>query len=170
MVISPFEACALIPIVRNSNVSALHLYSARDNLAHNSLDDLSLVTITDGSASAARPIRLTFPRDLAMQLNMFAGQLYFSSYDDYREACQLLGLASEKVAPGTRVAFDGFIEQDAAGIVGGGLRLTKSPIDFLRKLMTQVRRQGKDISKTHVGAMLEGRILEREEFERGSHE
>jgi hypothetical protein len=165
MVISPFEACALIPIVEKSDISALHLYNARDNSAHDSLDELTFFTITNGSATAAEPIRLAFPRYLAMQLNLFAGQLYFSTYNDYRLTCRLLGLACEKAAPGMHVAFDGFIERSAAGLVGGDSGLTESPVGFLRKLVTQVRRQGKGISKTHVGAMLEGRILEREEFE-----
>jgi hypothetical protein len=168
MVISPFEACALIPIVEKSDISALHLYSARDNLAHDSLDELSFFTITKGSTSAPEPICLTFPRYLAMQLNIFAGQLYFSTFNDYRLTCRMLGLACEKAAPGTRVALDGFIERNAAGIVGGESGLTESPIEYLRHLMTQVRRQGTAIAKTHIGIMLDGRVLERDEIERGS--
>ncbi|CAJ2508146.1 Uu.00g093320.m01.CDS01 [Anthostomella pinea] len=67
---------------------------------------------------------LRLSRRLAAHLNLFAGQLYFRSYDDYLETCEILGLLprslSEKMEKqGWKVDATGFILADDQGRVGG---------------------------------------------------
>ncbi|SMR51553.1 unnamed protein product [Zymoseptoria tritici ST99CH_3D1] len=161
IVISPWEAEHLFERVQQSYASALHAYRPRTNLGHPALDELDFCTI------APRPMKLFIPPQLLIQLNVFAGALYFSSYQEYQQTCMFLGLAYEKALPGCEILADGFIKRDAQGQIGGGStsKVRVSPIKFIKSLMTTIRRNGESISKTHMGALLEGRLLQRSDFE-----
>ncbi|KAK6584182.1 hypothetical protein PZA11_003912 [Diplocarpon coronariae] len=154
MIISPFEAHELLPQIANSKRVTLHLYSPRPNMGFRALDGLDLYTVP------VRPAMPTIPRHLITQLNLFAGQLYFSSYQEYVEVCQLLGLAYEKSGPGTIVAADGFIiHRNGCAGPGSDCTLKDSPVKFLKVLMTKIRRNCEGIDKTHMGQILGGKIL-----------
>jgi len=104
------------------------------------------------------------PRLIA-QLNLFSGQLYITNYEDFKYLCAYLGLATETAPEGWEIAADGFILRDDQGRVGGAAsRLTKSPVRFLQTLMA-IRRDGEGFSKTHMGALLEGKLLQAVDFE-----
>ena len=86
----------------------LHLYTPRPNLGFRALDGLDLYTV---------PVRVgtpILPRCFVVQLNLFAGQLYLSSFMEYVEVCTFLGLAWEKAEEGCVVAADGFIMRDGS--------------------------------------------------------
>ncbi|KAF5698569.1 hypothetical protein FMUND_15060 [Fusarium mundagurra] len=103
LVISPYEAQYLLPDIETSRHVTLRLYSSRVNLGFESLDHLNLFTIPQ------RRNHVTIPRGLIAQLNVFAGQLYLSSYSDYIQLCDSLGLAWK--APDESIALgpDGFL-------------------------------------------------------------
>jgi hypothetical protein len=155
VLISPFEANVLMPEIKESSAVHLHLYAPRSNLAYEPVDDLKLHVVPP------LPAGWSAPRDLVFQLNLFAGQLYFRSYDEYKFACESLGLAWQ-VVDGDRVQPDGFI-LPLEGDTGG--KFSKSPTKFLQVLLATVRRDGREIGKTHWGRVLAGEILNREEFE-----
>ena len=102
MIISPFEAHCLLPKVMRSMNVTLHLYSPRLNMALQPLDGLDLYTVPH------RPVMPTLPRNLIIQLNLFAGQLYLNSYQEYEEICEFLGLAYEKTKDADVVAAAAF--------------------------------------------------------------
>jgi len=87
VIISPFEANNLMPQIETSTAVHLHLYAPRSNLAFQPLDHLKLYTVP------ALPADWTVPVELVLQINLFAGQLYFRSYNEYKAACEFLGLA-----------------------------------------------------------------------------
>ena len=149
IIISPWEAQQLLPEIRKSKRVALHLYKPRCNWGHRAMDRLDFMTIP------AQTTALSIPDSLHIQLALFAGQLYFSSYDDYLGACAFLGLATDVPQGHEIIAADGFVLQDKDGDVTSGT----SPVNFLQTLMSEIRRNGQGISKTHVGSMLEGKIL-----------
>ena len=155
MIISPFEAQHLMPKIQKVKNVALHLYKPRCNISYRSFDRLNFYTIP------TQTTKLQIPRSLLIQLDLFAGQLYLSSYEDYLEACAFLKLAASVPKKGEVIAADGFIERDSNGEKTRGT----SPVKFLQMLMSKIRRNGQSISKTHMGSMLEGKILERVEFE-----
>ena len=105
----PLQACAVLDHVKNSKCTALHLYKPRCNMAYDPQDALDFYT----TPSQVTPLAL--PRQLAVPLNLFAGQLYLSSYDDYLATCDFLGLSAEAAQDGWEIAGDGFILKDGEG-------------------------------------------------------
>ena len=164
MVVSEYEANLLLPRMNNKSTT-LHKYKARCNAGYDALDNLDLFAV---SGNSTLPI---LPRGLSVQLGLFAGQLYISSYYDYLEICKFLGICatpvtSEMSDQGWQVSeTDGFILKDDKGKVGGDSGLTKSPLSFFKVLMSRIRRNGDGISKTHMGHLLEGEMLLRELWE-----
>jgi len=141
------------------------LYKAQSNRNYASLDKLDLHTIP------VRDPALQVPRALIVQLNLFAGQLYIESYDDYLQICNFLGIAAEAItagmtASGWSIAADGFIMSDNNGKVGGDSGLVTSSLKFIKTLMTKIRRNGEGIDKTDMGSLLEGRILANSHFQK----
>ena len=156
-IISPFEADKLVPGLRKSKTTAtLHLYSPRPNLAYKPLDRLDLYCV--GSPYSASSIH-TITRSDILQLNLFAGQQYFDSYEEYIEMCEYLGLGVTTAMEGQIVLADGFVLPPM-----GKWMLKESPIRFLRELM-KIRRDGEEIVKTHLGKVLNGVLLGESDFE-----
>ncbi|CAK4034215.1 Hypothetical predicted protein [Lecanosticta acicola] len=156
IMLSPFEAHMLLDDVRRSEYAALHLYKPRCSEAHPALDRLDLYTI---SKATTKPV---LPRQLSAALNVFAGQIYFDSYEEYQETCRFLGLASEKARPEWKVTGNGFILSD--GTASGEKTQRQNPVDFLKVLLMKVRRNV-EFDKSHMARVLEGDLLVPTEFE-----
>ncbi|KAF7592481.1 hypothetical protein BBP40_000216 [Aspergillus hancockii] len=156
IIISPYEAMHLLPEVRRSAGATIHLYAPRQNLSFVSLDRLDLYNIP------SRPDSIDIPDDLKIQLNLFAGQLYIASYPEYLRLCDTLGVASAATPDNFSVAADGFILR---GNVTSKSTFSQSPLKFLQVLLSQIRKDGQDISKTHIGKLLDGRLLELRDFD-----
>ncbi|KAI4667609.1 uncharacterized protein J4E88_010273 [Alternaria novae-zelandiae] len=153
IIVSPYEANQLVPLLRQSKTVCLHIFAPRSNASYASVDDLMLYNVgrnfVPGSVS----------RSLTMQLNLFAGSLYLRSLSEYAEICDYLGLLKGTAKDGQEVYADGFIDPPA-GIWG----LEKSPVPFLRALLMKIRREGEGVEKTHLGRMLSGVRLEESDF------
>ena len=163
MIISPFEANQLHPRMRSSWKTTLHLYKARTNSGYTSLDDLSLYTVP------SRNPKPTVPRSLAIQLDLFAGQLYLSSYEDYLDVCSFLHLCPHAI---TKEMSDQGWKVDAEGFIlslppseAVKTNVEKSPINFFKVFLSKIRRDGGGIGKTHMGDLLEGKTLQGSDFE-----
>lgn len=154
MIISPYEAERLLPNIQISKKVVLHLYKPRCNVGYRTFDRLDFYSIPTGATTHH------IPRSLLLQLDIFAGQLYLNSHEDYLEVCALLGLAADVPKDGEIVAADGFIIKDMDGVKPG-----TSPVKFLQALMSKIRRNGQGIGKTDMGNILEGKLLERSHFE-----
>ncbi|KAI1749778.1 hypothetical protein F4782DRAFT_533039 [Xylaria castorea] len=157
MIISPHEAEELMPTLQSgiSDRVLLHLYKPRCLTGHQSFDQLDFFT------TPARQLQPKVPRALLIELNLFAGQLYFNTYADYLDTCAFLGLAADVPRKGDVVAADGYILRDG----NGGSKFNKSPVKFLQVFTSEIRRNGQSISKTHVGSMMEGKLLQRSDIE-----
>jgi hypothetical protein len=156
MIIIPYEAMHLLPVVRRSTGATIHLYAPRQNLSFVPLDRLDLYNIP------SRPDAIDIPDDLKMQLNLFAGQLYIASYREYLRLCDTLGVASVATPENFSVAADGFILR---GNVTSKSTFSQSPLKILKVLLSQIRKDGQDISKTHIGKILDGKLLELRDFD-----
>ncbi|KAF3059206.1 hypothetical protein GL218_04803 [Daldinia childiae] len=159
MVISPYEANKLLPMIMRSKAVALHLYAPRANLGYCNLDKLDLYTVPERLASRK------VPQSLITELNLFAGQLYFDSYKQYVDACQFLGISYSTPREGEEIAADGFIAKDSTGRVGGESGLKSSPAAFFKILHTKIRRNCESIEKTHMGKLLDNQLLQPSDFE-----
>jgi hypothetical protein len=153
MVISPPEANELLPIVRKSNEVRLHVYAPRVNPSMRSFSDLAfyLVTGSPGKAWSA-------PAHIRTELNLFSGQLYFDSREEYEKVCVLLALYMAH--PGaTQIELDGFVRP--AYRTG-----ERSPFDTSRialfKALIGLRRKGMGYGETDLGRVLDARPLSSE--------
>jgi hypothetical protein len=159
MIISPYEAQQLLPDIKKSKTVALHLYTPRPNLNFRSLDGLDLYTVPVQAKSRV------LPRHLVVQLNLFSGQLYLSSFEEYVEICKFLGLAWKAAEDGCIVAADGFIVGSGSSPAIVRSTFKDSPVKFLRVLLTKIRKNCESIDKTHMGKILDGRLLLPSDFE-----
>ncbi len=130
----------------------LHAYVPRPALEFSPLDRLDLFP-----GRADFDISMIPPR-LVIQLNLFAGQLYMRPFQEYTEVCDILGLAWSSQLD-VEVQSDGFI------IIEGNLTPNRSPVKFLRLLMTKIRRNCQTIEKTHMGRVLDGSLLDDSDFD-----
>jgi hypothetical protein len=154
LVLSPWEANALLPQIERSKFVHLHTYAPRPNLSLPTLQDLRLCV------TPPLPPGWSAPRALVMQLNLFAGQLYFETLEEYRELCIYLGLSWKSNDGSSGVAADGFVGQ----AMYPRCRFRQSPNAFLHFVMANIRRDRQDISRTHLGRMLAGEILGEADF------
>ncbi|KAF2769520.1 hypothetical protein EJ03DRAFT_362265 [Teratosphaeria nubilosa] len=158
LIISPYEANELYHDMKTSSGAALHLYKPRVNSGYASMDNLDFHTI-----SARNTRSILFPRMLAAQLNMFSGQLYLTGYEDYLETCKLLGLsgAAAKTETDKRTHDDAIDEMGEADSQRDSMRR----INFLSAVMS-IRRPEDNISKTDIGALLDGKVFCHGDFDR----
>lgn len=160
VVVSPWEAHELLPSIRQKKRVTLHVYSPRVSKSVRTLENLSFCAIP--AAPEGLP---TCP--IILQLNIFAGQLYLRSYDEYLAVCRLLGLCFGPPPEQTDVACDGFISPicrpEFDELMAGQCSFKFSPIGFLRMLIA-MRRKEQNSQKSHIGRILQGELLAREEF------
>lgn len=161
VIVSPHEAHELLPSIRQFKKVTLHMYSPRLNISVRALDDLSFCAIPAVPKSWSTPA-------ITRQLNLFAGQLYFQTYEEYTSLCGFLGLCSFVPDDQIKVAYDGFIDPASRARLGTTFRECRfqtSPIAFVRAIMT-MRRKGQSTAVSHVGRILKGELISREEFDR----
>ena len=160
VILSPYEANELMPVFREHKVVTLHLYSPRINKSMRTLDDLSFCAVPALSEPPSIPPVIT-------HLNLFAGQLYLRSYDEYLSLCRFLGLCSHAPGDRGRVSIDGFIRPSDRVVFDAGMAeectFKDSPVEFLRALMG-MRRKEQSYRWSHLGRILHGERLNAEQF------
>jgi hypothetical protein len=150
VVISPYEANELLPIIRKSNKVRLHIYAPRVAFSMRSFSDLTFHSIPNSLAEG-----WSAPAHVRTQLNLFAGQLFFDNEAEYERVCVLLALS--RAHPGAeRVELDGFVLP--AYRTGKSSPFAKSQIPILKKLI-KLRQKGKGYHRTPLGQILSGKSL-----------
>ncbi|KAH9048936.1 hypothetical protein EDB84DRAFT_1261517 [Lactarius hengduanensis] len=153
IVISPYEANELLPIIRQSGKVRLHIYSPRVTSSMRSFSDLTFYSIPESPAE-----EWTAAVHLRTELNLFAGQLYFDSEEEYWRVCVLLAL--HMAHPGAEgIEVDGFVPP--AHRTGQSSPLTTSAIATL-KILTGLRTKGMGFGGTDLGRVLDARPLSSE--------
>ena len=155
IVISPYEANELLPVIRKSGKVRLHTYSPRVTASMRSFSDLTFYTIPESPEKKWRAAA-----HLRTELDLFAGQLYFDSEKDFRRICVLLAL--HMVHPGARqIEVDGFVPWAYRTDRTRRSPLTTSAIATFKKL-TALRRKGMGFGGTDLGRVLDARPLSSE--------
>jgi hypothetical protein len=150
VVISPYEANELLPVIRQSNKVRLHTYAPRVTLAMRSFSDLTFYSIPD-----LRVEQWAAPAHVRTELSLFAGQLYFDSMEEYENVCALLALST--VHPKAQYSeIDGFVPPMYR--TGRSSPLARSRIPILKTLMG-LRWKGRGYHLTHMGQLLNGKPL-----------
>lgn len=156
VLLSPFEADRLIPDIRVSKYVHLHVYTPCTSERMKSTNDLSLYSIP--------PIRddWTPPWELIDQLNLFAGQLYLRNYDSYLRLHSFLGIQTKDLPNSVRTAVRrNLLTPDTLQEIGHAMR--DSPLPSLMMLIG-IRRRGLPFAETHMGRILQGQTLTKEDF------
>ncbi|KAG2337797.1 hypothetical protein BDR05DRAFT_894660 [Suillus weaverae] len=157
VVMSPNEVDTLLPDIRNSNVVHLCVYTPRTTNTMKACDDLRLYCVPSTA-------HLTPSEPLICQLNLFAGQLYFSSYEMYLRTCNFLGLNAPDLGDEDVIAdSDGFIREENRPSARASCLFKQSQLPPLKKLFG-MRRKGMGYLPTHLGKVFNGRILTKEDF------
>jgi hypothetical protein len=89
-----------------------------------------------------------------MELNLFAGQLYFDSREEYERVCVMLALSMAH--SGAECEIDGFVSPPRR--TGGNSPFAKSKIT-ISKTLVSLRRKGMLYSRTHLGQILNANPL-----------
>ena len=159
VLLSPFEANALIDDIRQSEFITLHTYGARTSRMMRSFEDLTSFMVPHRNNLAP------FPSKIINELNLFAGQLYFQSMDAYEETCAMLGLYLKDLPEDLdqyagAVGITGFVRGSEARAALGLQRaqFSDNPVDFLKKFIG-LRRKGQRFLPTHLGQVLHAREL-----------
>jgi hypothetical protein len=156
VLLSPFEANALIDDIRQSKFVTLHTYGARTSRIMHSFEDLRSFMVPHREELSA------FPSKIITELNLFAGQLYFQSMDAYEETCRMLGLYLKDLPEELEryVGVTGFVLETQAREALGlqEAQFSCNPVEFLRKFIG-LRRKGQGFLPTHLGQVLHAREL-----------
>jgi hypothetical protein len=153
IVISPYEANELLPIIRKGKKVRLHIYTPRVTASMRSFSDLTFHSIPD-------PLVETWavPTHARTILNLFAGQLYFDSKEEYESVCALLALSSAH--PGAEYSsMDGFVPPEHR--TGKPSPFAESKI-YILKTLIGLRRKGMGYHRTHLGQILNATPLSEE--------
>jgi hypothetical protein len=98
------------------------------------------------------------PVHTRIQLNLFSGQLYFDSREEYERVRGLLSLSMAH--PGAKYCeIDGFVPRKHR--TGPSSPFEKSKIDILR-ISISLRRKGMGYNRTHLGQILNASPLSKE--------
>ncbi|CUA77979.1 Protein Ycf2 (chloroplast) [Olimarabidopsis pumila] [Rhizoctonia solani] len=172
VVMSPYEVNKLLPLIRKSSVVRLHVYAPRISFAMRSFSNLQFYSIpappTNQSSTALSKAQL--------QLDLFAGQLYLPSYQDYISLCATLGIftpSGTENDPQVEVESDGFVNPQHRDQLAqrrpeySECQFTTTPIPSLKDLVG-LRRKGMRYLLTHVGQILHARSLTMKDFEKDS--
>ncbi|KAF3043486.1 hypothetical protein E8E12_009566 [Didymella heteroderae] len=156
VLISPYEANHLLPVIEKSKKVTLHLFASRHNSGFASLDKLELWNVGKKFSTSS------LAQDLKLQLNLFSGSLYFDSYQEYSHFCDALGLLRTTPTAEQQVSACGFIKPPTST-----WGLDNSLVPFLQSLVLKIRREGDGIEKTHLGKVLNALPLKESDFEQG---
>jgi hypothetical protein len=129
-------------------------------------DDLKLYSIP------AVPDTWTAPLFLVDHLNVFAGQLYLRDYTTYIQLCRFLCLQARdlEVDGDFTVQSDGFIKpEDRPPRARTGGSFQASPIPSLKRL-SGLRTKGMLYAPTHMGKILDARLLTEDDFRDQTHD
>jgi len=138
LVISAFEANALLDHIRRSKFVCLHVYAP--NLQRLRLCAADSMLFFNISGSDTSPV---INDKLRRELAIFAGRLYLDSYSEYMEL------------------LDHINKRDNASNQASSDR--HRPFRDVIRILLKIRRKGEEISLTHMGKLLEDqRLLERD--------
>ncbi|ATY64974.1 very large low complexity [Cordyceps militaris] len=151
--------------ISQSKFVSLHCYNAKVTPDAAALRAEPIYPL-DGDLVYAHPVHTRIALDL------FAGQLYFSTYDEYVQVSSFLGLVYFEETGDMAVDPDGFVPPPERHKIPPWHRradqywdtFSTSPVSFFKQFLSVVRGHGAGIEHTHMGRILDGGHLGKYEF------
>ncbi|KAL2863546.1 uncharacterized protein BJX67DRAFT_384547 [Aspergillus lucknowensis] len=165
LIISEHEANELLPLIRTSNNTTLHLYAPRTTKDMRSFSKLDVLSIGKNRAG----LGLSFTPEILGALELFSGSLYFDTYTEYEDARCFFGFISKTPAtpdlPGDAVTSEGFVAKEIRDLVGWPVQcpFQTSPLPFLNTWYS-IRTKGHGFSRSHIGSIIEAKPLTEDRF------
>ncbi|KAH8801965.1 hypothetical protein DL96DRAFT_1774481, partial [Flagelloscypha sp. PMI_526] len=159
IILSQFEANSLLPYADQFKQCKLHSYVATASSGIRPFDKFDFLPIPANSTSPSPRL----PQSLVAQLNLFAGQLYPTSYQDYLAMAHFLGF---DIIRKCRASPDGFVApQNRIHNVSlmQECAFVTSPLSFFRQLFS-LRRKAQVFHDTPVGFLLGGWLMSKEQY------
>ena len=155
LIVSDYEANALIPLIRDVSPPVVHLISYAAPIAKYMMifDELKFFSIP------LLPFNWQAPTWLVRDLGLFAGRTYFDYDNQYSAICEVLGLsipASKTADLDAEMPFPG--EENDVPLEP----FSPSPLLFMQEWLA-VRRKGQDFSQTMMGEICRGTRLDKQE-------
>ncbi|GIJ92739.1 hypothetical protein Asppvi_002017 [Aspergillus pseudoviridinutans] len=160
LLISQYEANELIPEIRASQKTTLHVYAPRTSKGMRSFSDLRFLC-TGAATENEQSIHDNH------ELELFSGSLYFPSFKTYENFRHFLGLVTESTSRmlGNRLPTEGFVDERLRREVGWPLHspFQSNPLPFLGALF-DARSKGHGYLQTHMGMILGAKALTASQF------
>ncbi|KAK6527510.1 hypothetical protein TWF694_004493 [Orbilia ellipsospora] len=165
LLLSPYEANRLFPVLMESKVCSLLCYAPRVTKFMRTFEYLNCCPMpgldegfTYGTPALAARIAL----------NVFAGQLFFSDEIYYHEFCNYLGISYGQLDDRLQRDTEGWVSMKTGEFTNpqAGLsvsKFTRSPLPFLAEIV-KMRRKGQGFFLTHLGSVLNARRIEPTDF------
>ncbi|KAK6532671.1 hypothetical protein TWF281_006850 [Arthrobotrys megalospora] len=168
ILLSPYEANQLVPVVRKTKSCSLHCYAPRVAKAMPSFEFLDFCPIP---SLPKAPLYSRPSLNIRIALNAFAGQLFFQDGQYYLGFCKHLGVYYGEIGSNLQRNVDGWICQKTRQSLGLGKgegegsisKFSRSPLPFLIQIV-KMRRKGQGFFLTHLGSVLDARVLGANDF------
>lgn len=161
IVVSQFEANELIPMLSQKNgpiEMRLHMYAPRVAKSMRVFDEL-MFHCTPPTFQGNTGIE-----NLMLQVNIIAGQLYPTSWEDFNRLCDFLGISNDPERHPNAMNDRFVLPADRDKTMGAACPFKVSPIQFLKDVVA-LRRKGEEFELTPMGRLLAGRRLFKEDFD-----
>ncbi|KAJ5124379.1 uncharacterized protein N7515_008204 [Penicillium bovifimosum] len=159
LIVSQYEANAVLPIIRRSTHSRLNIYTARFTKPMRSFGNLDFFGIGSGCPMPTQRMRCC--------LELFAGSLYFDNFEEYKYFRDFLGLLTghyENIPQGG-ITSEGFVKFFTRFRLRWPLDspFMVNPLPFLAALV-DIRTRGGGYQQSHVGSVIRAIQLTPETF------
>ncbi|KAF3308477.1 hypothetical protein TWF173_001178 [Orbilia oligospora] len=166
ILLSPYEANQLVPVIRRTKACSLHCYAPRVAKSMPTLEFLDSCSIP----SLPKPPLYSRPSlAIRIALNTFSGQLFFENEQYYVEFCRHLSIYYGETSSNLERNIDGWVSQKTYKALNPEReyssisKFSKSPLPFLREIV-KMRRKGQGFSLTHLGSVLNVQVLGTNDF------
>lgn len=161
LILSQFEANSLLPEIRKSEHTRLHIYAPGTAKTMCSFRNLNFLSVSV-SAEDHLPAE-----EVTRDLELFAGSLFFNSFIDYRSFRHYLALVTDSLddIPEGATSNEGFVAEESREALMWPVDspFKENPLPFLDAL-ANMRSEGHGYSQSHVGSILESTILTSDQF------
>lgn len=161
VIISQYEANELLPLVKKSQNTALHVYSPKVTKAMVSFRHLDFLSVGSPPPGQQLPF-------LSIEaLGLFAGNLYFESFAIYQNFCSFLGLITDQATgEDIFVSNEGFVDERGRKLLGWATQcpFKTNPLRLVKAVMS-IRRRGYRSQQSHMANIIDVNKLAKHDFE-----
>lgn len=156
LLLSPYEVNELLPSIRESPNVSLHVYAPRTSKSMFFFGRLDFLGTNRSHTSLAAATLNT--------LSLFAGMSYFDSFEEYQAFCDFCGLlgGTATALSSKHVSTENFVRPSGRSKEWVSV-FQKSPLPLIKALLG-MRRKGDDWTTTHMGRIVDVRVLKEEDI------